>query len=155
MPLAASGTRESLVLSAALVAIAAYFAVRQWRERRGRPTKLDAADARHFARQDWRRGLGSAVMTLIAIGLVVGTRLDPRAGRLERRLFLAVWLGVIALLSLLLVLAMLDWLAIRDYARRHRDALADERYAALVEERRKRLAAKDGRTKPSNGQPGR
>src|SRR5690242_12702967 len=101
MPLAATGASEGLVLSVALVMIASAFAVGQWRDRRRRDPGLTEADADHFARQDVRRWLGSAVMVLIAVGIVAGTRIDARAAG---RLFGWTWLGVSSLVVVLLAL---------------------------------------------------
>jgi uncharacterized membrane protein len=148
MPPAASAAATSLVLSAALLVLAAYFAVRQWRDRRDRDPDLSDADADYFARQDARRWLGSVVMVLLAAGIAFGTRINPRANREAGRLFGWVWIGVIVLLFIWLTLALLDWRAIAAYARRHREALANERYAALEEERRKRAARGNGRGGP-------
>jgi di/tricarboxylate transporter len=139
----------SVVLSSAVVLIAAILALRQYLERRGRGPDLSEADARHFARQDVRRALGLGVMLLLAVGLVVGSRLEPRIAGRTNPLFLQVWLGVFFLIFVLLVLAMLDWLATRVYARRHRKAIFEERIEVLRDEFRRRADRGEG-----NGQPG-
>jgi hypothetical protein len=62
----------------------------------------------------------------------VGSRIDPRqGGRPQRWLFAGVWLGVFLLITLLLVVAGIDWLATIAYARRQRIALAIEKRKAL------------------------
>jgi len=148
MPPAASATTASLVLTAVLLVLAAYFALRQWRDHRHRDPDLSEADADYFARQDVRRWLGSVVMVLLAAGIGFGTRINPRANPAARRLFGWVWMGVIVLLLIWLILALLDWRAITAYARRHRQALAHERFAAFEEERRKQAARGNGRGNP-------
>ncbi|MBX6312806.1 MAG: hypothetical protein IRY99_07810 [Isosphaeraceae bacterium] len=135
------------ILAVVVLAVAAYFAVRQEIDRRRREADLSEADALHFARQDVRRFLGSVVMLLIAAGMVAGTLFDPRASRAAGRLFLAIWAGMGVLLCLLFWLAVHDWLSIRAYARRHRRALAEERAAALAEQQRRqavRRASEEG-----------
>ncbi|HEV3120455.1 MAG TPA: hypothetical protein VGY53_01065 [Isosphaeraceae bacterium] len=125
----------SLVLSLVVIAIAAILAVWQAHERRERDPELSEDDALHYARQDVRRFAGAAVMTLLGIGVLVGTRINARiGGRPQRLLFAGVWLAVFLLIMILLVLAWRDWLATFAYARRHRRALAEERrnvFAAL------------------------
>lgn len=49
MPRNASGASESLVLAAALTAIAVYLGICQWRDRQGRDDSPSAADALYFA----------------------------------------------------------------------------------------------------------
>ena len=132
------GRNEGLALAVGVVAVAAYFAVRQWLDRRRRDPGLSPEDADHYARQDVRRWAGSVIMALLAVGLVVGTRIDIRAGRPQRQLFSAVWLAEVVLLLVLPALALADWLATRRYARRHREALADERARVLEDYRRRR-----------------
>ncbi|MEO6810522.1 MAG: hypothetical protein ABI353_15510 [Isosphaeraceae bacterium] len=145
MPRNASGASESLVLAAALTAIAIYFSIRQWRDRLGRGGSLSEADALHFARQDARRWFGSAVMALLAAGIVIGTRIVVRGDRTRGRLFLAVWIVVAVLVGVLLVLALVDWLATIAYARRQRAELARERRAAIDDQRRGFAASGNGR----------
>lgn len=136
MPIAASFQRDAWILAGTVMAVGAVFAVRQWLERRWRPADLPGADARHFARKDVRRLLGSAVMAAIALAIVASTRIDFRAGRAEGRLFAWTWMGILLGVVVLLALALLDWQANRLYARRHRRALAEERRALLEEIRR-------------------
>lgn len=140
-----SGASESLVLAAAMTAIAVYFSIRQWRDRQRRGDSLSAADVLHFARQDARRWFGSAVMAMLAAGIVIGTRIVVNGDRTRGRLFLAVWVVVAALVGLLLVLALLDWLATIAFARRQRVELARERRAALDDQRRRLAASSNGR----------
>jgi hypothetical protein len=140
----------SLVLSAAVVLIAGFLGVRQFFDRRSREPDLSEADARHFVRQDVRRALGVGVMLLLAVGLVIGSRLEPRiAGRTNPR-FVQVWLGVFFLIFVLLILAMLDWIATRVYARRHRREIFDERIEILRDEFRRRADRDSGK---GNGRP--
>lgn len=147
----------SLTLSVAVATIAVLLGLRLWWERKTRDDELPAADRKHFLLQDLRRGLGIALMTSLAIGVYVGSRLptfvvepvDPRlrgsavtvAGALVQsalethpnRRFLAVWMGVFASVVLLLGLALIDWISTRRYAERHRRAMNRERLELLRE----------------------
>lgn len=125
------GATESFYLAAFLLAVSAFFAYRQRRDRRRRDPGLPAADRKHYARQDTRRLVGSAAMAALAVMLPVGVRIDVRAGRPSRLWFYAVWVLVVGLLALLLALAAIDWLANLALALRQRKALADERVAML------------------------
>jgi hypothetical protein len=123
----------SVILAVAVIAVAGLLALRQFQERRNRAPDLSEADLLHFTRQDIRRFLGAGVMMLIALAILVGSRINPRVGgRPQRWLFAGVWLFVFMLITMLLILAARDWLATFTYARRHRRALADERREALA-----------------------
>jgi hypothetical protein len=148
----------SVVLSVAIAAVAAILGLRQASERRTREPSTSEADRNHFSRQDLRRGLGVAALLLLALGILVGSRLEPRVriDRHEARIegdqpapadepakrppasranlrFVGLWVGVIALIPILLTLALLDLLATRRYAERHRRTLARERIELLRE----------------------
>ena len=152
MPRASSAAMTGLALAAALVVLAAYFAIRQWLDRRDRGPDLAAADADYLRRQDRRRWLGSAVMVLLAAGIAFGSWINPRASRAAGRLFGATWLGVITLLSAWLTLAILDWRATQVYARRRLKELIGQRGAALEDYRRRRAARDHDRLDGPNGQ---
>ena len=85
------------------------------------------ADDQHFRRQDQRRAFGSAVMFVLAVALVAGSRLPHLVAGRSNPPFLFVWLGVFLLVFVLLMLALIDLLATRRYARRHRHAMLRER----------------------------
>ncbi|HWE39094.1 MAG TPA: hypothetical protein VG406_21275 [Isosphaeraceae bacterium] len=125
------------LLAAAVLAVALALMAWQWFERLRRPASRSQADARHFARQDFRRLLGAGVMALIALTVWQGAEINPRAGRHEARLWASSWLLVAALVLFLLALALVDLLSIRLYARRHRRDLAAQHRAALAAERRR------------------
>jgi hypothetical protein len=64
--------------------------------------------------------------------------MEPRiAGQANLR-FVALWLAVLGLIFVLLVLAFVDLMATRSYARRHRRGIARERLEFLVEQLRNR-----------------
>ena len=134
MPPAQQTAAVSLAISIGVTFIAVALGLRQWHERRQRETDLSGLDASHFVRQDLRRGLGVVVMLLLAVGLSAGSRLDPRLGGKANPVFVDVWLGVFLLILILLGLAVLDWVATRLYARRHRRAMARERLEILRDE---------------------
>lgn len=147
MPPPPHSATAGLVVSLAVVSVAVVLALRQYREWLGREDDLSEADAKHFARQDMRRGIGVGVMVLLAPGLSIGSRLEPRVGGRTNPMFVPVWLGIFVLIFALLVLALLDLIATRLYARRHRRVLFEERIEALRDEYRHR-------EKPGNGRPG-
>jgi hypothetical protein len=136
MPLAARET-AGLFIMAALVLLAGWFTGRQWLDhvrRDSDDTGVSEDDRRHFAHQNLRRGLGSVVMVAIACGMGYGLWIDPRADRAAFRIWLVTWGGVTLLVGVLLVLAILDWLATFAYAGRHRRALIRERTEILEAE---------------------
>jgi hypothetical protein len=141
----------SAVLAIVVSAIAVALMLRQRREGRERSDDLSEADLKHFAHQDVRRFAGGIVMLLIAVGLLIGSRMIDRIDlnqRLFRRLLAGVWGGVFLLTFVLLVLAMFDISATRIYARRHRRAIAQERQAFLDAEKRRRAITGNGRGNP-------
>jgi hypothetical protein len=140
MPMSQQAAVVSLALSLGVAAVAVLLGWRQWQERRRREPELTPADSRHFARQDLRRGLGVLVLALLAVGLAAGSRVEPRVAARTNPLFIPLWLGILGLSFVLLVLALLDWLATRLYARRHVRAIARERLAILRDELRRRAA---------------
>jgi hypothetical protein len=135
MPLAPVLIGSAIALM--LMLLAALFGARQLTDRERRAKDLPRADAEYFEGQDVRRLIGSVVMFLIAAGMLYGLWMNPRAGRAEFRTWGLIWLGVSVLVCFLIVLAMFDWLAIRVYARRHRQILLDERLRILESERRR------------------
>src|SRR5690349_16936282 len=126
MPLPADRHAEgaSLILAGLILAIAAVLAWREHRDRRRRDPDPSPADARHFRLQDIRRMLGVVLMAALAVGLVFGSRLKPKAGGRTNPVFVATWLILFVLLFGLLALALGDWIALRVYAGRARRSIA-------------------------------
>jgi hypothetical protein len=155
MPPAQQSAAVSLVISIGVAAAAILLGLRQWHERRLREPDLSAADASHFARQDLRRALGVVVMLLLAAGLSAGARVEWRLAGRANPLFIQLWLGVFLLILILLVLAVLDWLSTRLYARRHVRAMARERLEILRDEYklREQLERGEGHSGTGNGAP--
>jgi hypothetical protein len=122
---------DSLALSLGITLIAAYLGLRQFYERRSREPDLPEADRDYLLRQDVRRSLGVAVMLILAAGILIGSRIEPRIEGRANLAYLEVWLGVIGLLVMMITLAGLDWLATSRYARRQRRFLAEERTKLL------------------------
>ncbi len=148
-----TGLTEGRVIASAVLLIAATFAYRQWAERARRSVELSEADRAHFARKDRRRLLGSFLMGLVSLGMFVGLSLMPTkpVDRASGKLFAWVWIGVIGLVFVLLTLALIDWLANRAYALRHRRALIEERRAVLeAEVRRRRAGSSNGQSAPGD-----
>lgn len=135
-----------LLLAAFVVFIAAVLAYRQWSDRRRRDIDLTGAEAVYYSRQDLRRWLGVLVMTLLAVGLGVGTRIPHLVGGRTNPMFVQVWLGVFLLIFALLLLALLDWFATRHYAYRHRREILHERDETLRDVMRPRTYPSNGRT---------
>ncbi len=146
----------SVVLAAFVLVVAALLTWRESAERRSRTDDLSPDDGDHFARQDRRRDFGICVLGTLAAGLVIGSRLEPRAGPGVVGVvgvginpeFVTIWLGVVILLFLLIALAFRDWVALRRYAFRHRKEILRERIEILQDEIRRRKAdeARDDET---------
>jgi len=133
MPIADDLASTSLMMSLGITLIAAFLGLRQWYEKQAREPDLADADRRYFSHQDVRRGAGVAVMLLVAAGLSIGARIEPRVNGTLNLAYLGVWLGVLGLLVVMITLAGIDWLATRQYARRHRRSIAEERIRLLLE----------------------
>jgi hypothetical protein len=146
MALSEGVATAGLVIGVTVVAGA--LALRQWHERRHRETELSDDDARHFARQDFRRAVVSVVLLLLALSIAFGSRIEPRPAGRPSPLFLAVWLAIFGLIFVLVWLALLDGIATWLYARRHGRAIARERIEFLRGERRRRSYRGNGRTEP-------
>jgi hypothetical protein len=78
-----------------------------------------------------RRGVGVALMLILAAGLSIGARIAPRVNGHPNLAFVEIWLGEIALLLVLITMAGLDWLATRRFARQIRRSMARERSELL------------------------
>ena len=72
--MAADVASSSLLISSGIVLIAAFLGLRQWYERRAREVDLSDLDRGYFFRQDVRRGLGVAVMLVLAAGFCISAR---------------------------------------------------------------------------------
>jgi hypothetical protein len=129
---------SSLLISSGITLIAAFLGLRQWYEWRAREPDLSDRDRRYFFRQDVRRGLGVAVMLILAAGLYFGSRIPPRVAGHANLTFVQVWLAIVSLIIVMLGLALLDWIATRLYARRQQRSLATERLRILREMLRKK-----------------
>jgi cytochrome c oxidase subunit IV len=130
-----------LILAGGLLALSASFAYRQWIERNERTDELPAIDARYFEGKDSRRFGNSAIMAMIAVGIAAGVVIDPRAGRLQRQTWAAIWAVILILVLVLVVLALIDAFATYQYGMRQRQALADERLVLEYDLRRQVEAA--------------
>jgi hypothetical protein len=147
----------AILLASVVGLIAAILALRQRYERGHRESNLSDLDARHFARQDLRRGIAAGVMGILAVGIVVGTHVEPKVAGKANPWFLALWLTIFGLILVLLWLALADWLATWHYARRHHRAMARERFQLLQlirDLRRGRTYRSNGRDSPQNPRDG-
>ena len=96
--------------------IAIFLGLRQWYESRAREPILSDLDRGYFFRQDLRRGLGVGIMLILALGIWIGARIEPRVAGKANLAFVQVWFVVIVLILILLAVALLDWLDTRLYA---------------------------------------
>ena len=131
MPIADDLASNSLLISSGVALIAVFLGLRQWYEWRARETELSDLDHRYFFRQDVRRGLGVAVMLVIALGLYFGSRIPSKVAGRANLIFVVVWLAIIGLIVVMLILAFVDWLSTRLYARRLSRSMARERLQIL------------------------
>jgi UDP-N-acetylmuramyl pentapeptide phosphotransferase/UDP-N-acetylglucosamine-1-phosphate transferase len=135
----------SLALSSFVLLVAASLGWKEWSDRRDRNPDLSPEDARHFGHQDVRRAMGIGVMAFLAVGLYVGSRVPHKVANRSNPQFVGIWLGIFLLILFLLGLAMIDWLALRIYARRHRDQILRERVELLKREKKaKKMEGLDG-----------
>jgi hypothetical protein len=123
----------SLLISSGITLIAAFLGLRQWYEWRARDVDLSELDRKYFFRQDLRRGLGVAVMLILAAGLYFGSRIPPQVADHANLRFVQVWLAIGSLIIVMLGLALLDWISTRLYARRQHRELSSERRKLLRE----------------------
>jgi sterol desaturase/sphingolipid hydroxylase (fatty acid hydroxylase superfamily) len=133
-----------------IVAVAIFLGLWQWFDSRLREPDMTDEDRRFFRSQDLRRGLGIAVMLVLAvtIGLMpLGNRWESRPARLYWQL--GVVGALVVLILVLLVLALIDWMATRQYARRHRRALHAE-HSKLMLEVIRRAGSSDSITRPKD-----
>lgn len=146
----------SLVLAALVLLAAVFLGWRQWRDFRSRPHDLSPRDEGHFARQDVRRVLGTIVLGLIAAALAVGGSLPHVVNGRANQKFVYLWFGVALMMVVLLVLALLDWVSTRLYARRQRRRLTDEGLSIVEAELRVREAIRRARVRgpASDGRAG-
>jgi hypothetical protein len=129
---------SSLLISSGIALIAIFLGLRQWYEWRARGGDLSDDERGYFFRQDVRRGLGVAVMLILAAGLYFGSRIPPKVAGHANLTFVRVWLAVITLIVVMLGLALLDWISTRLYANRQFRSLASERRRILRETLRKK-----------------
>jgi len=122
-----SVTTASLALAFGISLVALSLVLWLRLERSLRDEEMSEADRIHFSRQDVRRNAGLAILFLLAQGIAISPRLDPRARGRPNILFLLLWLAIFILLLVLLFLAFFDMAATRLYAKRHRDAILRER----------------------------
>ena len=133
MPIAQDLASSGALMSCGITLIALFLGLRQWYESRARGPNLSDLDRGYFSRQDLRRWLGVVIMLVLALGIWIGAKTEPKIAGKANVAFVRVWLAVIVLILVLLALALFDWLATRVYARRLRRSLARERVELLRE----------------------
>lgn len=105
--------------------IALFLGLRQWYEHRSRGEQ-DEVDRRFHGRQAVRRWLGVAVLGTLAALVLLGSRVEPRVGERGNPAFVALWVGILALIAVTLGVALWDSAATWLYARdRRREMVRD------------------------------
>jgi hypothetical protein len=134
---------SSWLASIGILLVALFLGLWQWFDKESRAGGLDPGDRDFFARQDLRRyrGVGVLVALALLLPLLSSNGLQQR----WIRLYILDFVVVCGLIVLLLTLAFRDGLATRRYARRHIQALANER-SELVREVLHRTAASKSHT---------
>ena len=131
---------SSAVLSIGVAGVALLLWAWQRWERNRREALSLPEDVKHFRRQDARRTIVAAIMAVLATGIYVGSRIATRVDGRPNLLFVWIWIGIFCLVLMLLVLAMIDWVATRRYAIRHRSAMLQQGIELRKEELRARAA---------------
>lgn len=131
MPNADNLASDSVTMSLGITLVAVFLGLRQWYERRARNAELSDADRHYLHTQDLRRSVGVGVMLILAAGILIGARIEPRVNGRANLAYVAVWLSVVGLLLALVLLAGIDWLATSRYARQQRRFIAEERLRLL------------------------
>ena len=124
----------SLTLGVVILVVAAALGSREWLDRVGRPTDLTDDDRNHLRGRDRRRSAGVSILCVLALGIVIGSRLPIRLGPRVNPWFLGVWLGIFLLIFFLLGLALVDWVDLRRYAERKKILMGREHLAKLQAE---------------------
>ena len=140
----------SLALALCVLFAAGFLGWRQWREASNRPADLSPADASYFNRQDLRRLVGTIVLIMLGLALAFGGGLSPKVNGRVNVKFFQLWSGVVFLILIILILATLDWISTRLYARRRIHELAREGIA-LVEQQLRLKAEIHRREHGGNG----
>jgi uncharacterized membrane protein YbhN (UPF0104 family) len=150
-----TANRETLAAAAILLALSALFAAWLWFQRRGRDEPGSEEDVRYLAGHDRRRFLVAVILAAIGLAMMASTAINPRSGPSAARLWGWTWVGVLALAVSLLVLALVDWVATRAYARIRRLELIEEHRDLLAQALgRGRPAPQEGRRRPPSDENG-
>jgi hypothetical protein len=132
-----------------ILLVALFLGLRQWFDQRSRVPDLFPDDVEFFKRQDRRRYFGVAVM--VALAILLGAIASDGLLAPESILQVILLLVVFALIVVLLILAFLDGLATRRYARRHGRELANEHAKLMIDLiRRSSQSVNSGRSKPDD-----
>jgi hypothetical protein len=153
-----------IVLVVVLLGMAGFFGWRQFLTLRTVRTSeaLSDDDRRYLRRQAWRRLTGSAIMVLIAVMLAGHYKFEPGAIELAkkraddpayqftpeekqtRQVYAAYWATVLLLLFSIIVLAAVDFFAIRSFGLRHYRQIQADRRAMIEDELARIRSQKNG-----------
>ncbi len=116
--------------AAGILLVALFLGLWQYFDQKSRVPDLFPDDRVFFAHQDRRRYVGIGVMGLLALLLLLLTSTE-----VQKRYILLAAIGLIVcvLIVVLLVLAFIDGLATRRYARRHGRELAQEHAKLMLD----------------------
>ncbi len=147
---------SSLILSLGVSLIALALLAWQCFDRANREDDLLPDDGTYFRRRDFRRVFVVVVMLLLAAGIYYGSHIDHRLNGRPNPWFLGIWLAVFWLVIVLSSTALIDWIATRRYARRHRNKMVREGLLILRDEMKARMeqAAREREIGGDNGHAG-
>ena len=140
---------SSLAMAAGVGLITLFLGLRLWYERKGRLSTNSEGEREFFRFQDFRRGLGIGIMSAIALATAYGGQISHRVDGKANLAFVVVWFSVIVLVVVLLVLAMIDWVATFRFARRARRRMLRERVHLLRETLSKSVKPSTGDDPPN------
>jgi heme exporter protein D len=123
------------MLALGIVMIALFLGLRQWYEWKARGPELSEKDRSFFRHQDARRLAGLILLGMLAVEIWAGSRIPYRNANRPNPAFVLIWLMVGIELIILLLLAMVDLLQTKNYARRQRRSMILERLRMLRDAR--------------------
>ena len=130
---------SSFILSLGVFFVAMALLVWQRMDRLHRDLSPSVEDDTYFRRQDRRRGCVVGVMILLAAGIYSGSRMDHLVNDRPNVWFLGLWMGVFWLVIILSFTALIDWIATRQFAHRHRRKIIREGLSILREDIKTRV----------------
>jgi hypothetical protein len=125
------GYTESLWLGGLLIGLALWYGWRTYQARGAEAVASSEDEVDYLRKRALRRGGGSALMIILGLGLIVGTRLPYRGNPGQSQFFVAWWAILCLLVLALMVLAVWDMSANLSYGKRLIARLKAQRTAWL------------------------